>query len=150
MPVARTTCQKHLGLNLDEKLSFSDHINARISKAYKGIRIIKKLLNALPRNSLPTIYQSFIRPHLDYYDVINDQPNNESFCTKIEHIQCNAALAITGAIKETSHTKLYKELGLEYLRFRRWFRQLCAFLKIKSSGKPQYLLKLIILTIPKI
>ena len=93
--------------------------NANILKANKRIGIIQRLSNALPGNSLLTIYKSFIRPHLDYCDIIYDQPNNESFCTKIEHIQYNAALAITGAIKGTSQTKLYKELGLEPLKFRR-------------------------------
>ena len=39
--VARTTCQKHFDLYLDEKSSFYDHINAKISKANKGIAIIK-------------------------------------------------------------------------------------------------------------
>ena len=143
VPIAHTTCQKHLGLYLDEKLSFYDHINAKISKANKGIGIIKRLSNTLPRKSLLTIYKSFIRPHLDYCDIIYDQPNNESFCTKIEHIQYNAALAITGAIKGTSQTKLYKELGLESLKFRRWFRRLCTLFKVKTSGKPEYLLNLI-------
>ena len=109
VPVARTTSQKHLGLYLDEKLSFHDHINAKIDK---GIRIIKRLSDTLPRNSLLPIYKSFIRPHLDYCDIIYNQRNNGSFCTKIKRIQYNAALAITGAIKGTSHTKLYKELGL--------------------------------------
>ena len=55
VPVAHTTCQKHLGLYLGEKLSFYDHINAKILKANKGIGIIKNLLNTLPRNSLLTI-----------------------------------------------------------------------------------------------
>ena len=32
---------------------------------------------------------------------------------------------------------MYKELGLESLRFRRWFRQLCTFFKIKIHGKHQ-------------
>ena len=87
VPVARTTCQKHLGLYFDETLSFYDHINAKISKANKGIGIIKRPSNNLPRNSVLTIYKSFIRPHLDYCDTICDQPNNESFCTEIERIQ---------------------------------------------------------------
>ena len=142
-PVACTACQKHLGLYLDEKLNFHDHINAKILKANKGIRIIKKLSKTYPRKSLLTIYRSFIRPHLDYCDIIHDQPNNEGFCTKIEHLQCNAALAITGATKGTSQTKLCKELGLESLKFRRWFRRLWTFLKIKTSGKPEYLFNLI-------
>ena len=107
-----------------------------ISKANKGIGIIKRLSHTLPRKYLITIYKSFIRPHLDYCDVIYDQPNNESFCSKIEQIQYNAALAITGAIRGTSQTKLYNELGLESLKFRR----LCTFFKIKIYGKPEYLL----------
>ena len=67
----------------------------------------------LPRNSLITIYKSFIWPHLEYGAIIFDQPEKESFLKKIECVQCNAALAITGAIQGTSREKLYKELGLE-------------------------------------
>ena len=87
VPVARRSCQKHLGLCLDEKLNFSQHINIKISKANKGIGIIKRLSHILPRKSLITIYKSFIRPHLDYCDVIYEQPNNESFCAQIKGMQ---------------------------------------------------------------
>ena len=138
--VAHTSYQKHLGLYLDEKLNFNHRINVKISKGNKGIGIIKRLSHILPRKSLITIYKSFIRPHLDYCDVIYDQPNNESFCSKIEQLQYNAALAITGAIRGTSQTKLYNELGLESLKFRRWFRRLCTLFEIKTYGKPEYLL----------
>ena len=113
VPVSRTSCQKHLGLYLDEKLNFSQHINIKISKANKGVGIIKRLSHILPRKSLITIYKSFIRPHLDYCDVIYDQPNSESFCTKIDRIQYNAALAITGAIRGTSQCKLFNPQGSE-------------------------------------
>ena len=40
----------------------------------KRIRIIKKLSKTLPQYALITIYKSFVRPHLDYSDVIYDQP----------------------------------------------------------------------------
>ena len=42
----------------------------KIKKAVKGISAIKELNVTLPLFSLPTIYKSFIRPHLDYGDVI--------------------------------------------------------------------------------
>ena len=63
LPVAQTTCQKHLYLYLDEKLNFSFLIKEKISKAFKGIDI-KMLHYVLPRNSLLTIYKLFIRSHL--------------------------------------------------------------------------------------
>ena len=63
------------------------HINEKISKAMKGICIIRKLNKALPQPSLITIYKSFAKPHLDYSDIIYDQPNRESLNQEIERIQ---------------------------------------------------------------
>ena len=54
-------------------------------------------------------------------------------------VQYNAALATTGAIKRTSQLKIYNELGLESLKFRRWFRRMCVFYKIKTTQIPKYL-----------
>ena len=99
-------------------------------KFQKQIRELKSLKGFhifFQESSFLNIYKSFIRPHLEYRDVIYDQPNNKSFCSKIEWIQYNAALAITGAMRGTSQSKLYNELGLKSLKFRRWFRQLCTF-----------------------
>ena len=59
----------------------------------------------MPRKSLITIYKSFLRPLVDYGDIIYDQPNNDSFCEKLESIQYKAALAITGAIQGTSRDR---------------------------------------------
>ena len=98
----------------------------------RGVGVIRKLSKILPQNPLITVYESFVRPHLDYGDVIYDQPNNESLCQKTESVQYNAALAIKGAIKGTSQMKLCNELGLESLKFRRWFRKLFVFQDYKT------------------
>ena len=59
-----------------------------MTKAMKGIGVIKRLSKMLPQHSLLTIYKSFVRPHLDYGDIFYDQPN-KSFCQKIETVQYN-------------------------------------------------------------
>ena len=74
--------RKHLGLTLDSKFSFNEHINDKIHQANKGAGLLQKLQTILPRNSLLTIYKSFTRPLLDYADVIYDQPSNTSFSKK--------------------------------------------------------------------
>ena len=117
--IERAPYQKHLGIVLDEKLNFKQHIDSVISKINKKIAVIKKLRYGLPRKSLITIYKAFLRPLIDYGDIIYDQPHNESFCEKIESVQYKAALAITGAIQGTSRDKSYQELGLESLKSRR-------------------------------
>ena len=73
----------------------------------------------LPRSSLLTIYKSYIRPHLDYGEIIYDQTYNATFQQKLESIRYNGALATTGAISGTSKEKLYNELDLETLEKRR-------------------------------
>ena len=55
---------------------------------------MKRLSLFLSRKTLLTIYKSFVRPNLDYADIIYDKPFNESFKTKIEMIQYRVALAI--------------------------------------------------------
>ena len=76
-----------------------------MTKACKGIALLRKLQNIIPRNSLLTIHEPFIRPHLG--DVIYHQPNNGSLCQEIESIQYQSAPAITGAIHGISQ-KNYK------------------------------------------
>ena len=83
----RKSVQKHLGLFLDEKLSFLEHIDEKIKKATVGVNLMRKLNLLLPRSSLLTVYMCFIRPHLDYGDVIYDQPNLYSLTKKIESVQ---------------------------------------------------------------
>ena len=69
----------------------------------------------LPRGVLLRIHKSFIRPDLDYGDIIYDKPHNESFKNKTENIQYKPSITITGAIQGTSREHLYHELGLESL-----------------------------------
>ena len=99
----------------------------------KGIGLLRKLRSILTRTSLLTIYKSFIRPHLDYGDIVYDQPSNDAFSNKLETVRYNAALAIMRAVKGTSREKLYQELGLEYLHQRRWMRRFCLFYKVVST-----------------
>ena len=44
-PVTKTSCQKHLGMHLDEKLNFNTHIKEYINtqKPIKVFEIIRKL-----------------------------------------------------------------------------------------------------------
>ena len=70
--------QKHLGSILDFKLNFKEHIKRKITKCNKIIGLMKKLPLILSRKSLLTIYKSFVRPNLDYADIIYDKPFNKS------------------------------------------------------------------------
>ena len=116
--VSQASSQKHLALTLDNRLIFDEHLTNVSNKISKTIGLLRKLQNILPRPALLTIYKCFIRPHLDYGYIIYDQAYNLSFHQKLESIQYNAALALTGTIRGSSREKLYQELGLESLQLR--------------------------------
>ena len=141
--VKQVQFQKHLGVYLDDKLDFCEHFRYIFKMVNRTISLLHKLENILPRAPLVTIYKSFLRPHLDYGDILYDQMFNNSFHEKLESIQYNAALAITGAIRGSSREKLYQELGFESLQQRRWYRKLCLFFKIIKNQSPKYLFELI-------
>ena len=127
--VKQVQFQKHLGVYLDSRLDFREHFQNTFNKTNKTIGLLRKLQNNLPRAPLITIYKSFIRPHLDYGDILYDQTFNNSFRERLESIQYNAALAITGAIRGSSREKLYQKLGFESIQQRRWYRKLFLFYK---------------------
>ena len=87
---------------------------------------------------MQTIYKSFVRPHLNYGDIIYDQAYTASFHQKIVSVQYNSALAITCAIRGTSKEKLYQKLGLETLEKRRMYKTLCCLFKIFRSHSSKY------------
>ena len=57
-------------------------------------------------------------------------------------LSSDAAICSTMAF----YNNLYSKLGFESLKFRHWIRKLCAFFKIKTTGKPEYLCGIIPLT----
>ena len=109
--------------------AFCKSILTILAKVNRTIGLLRKFQQVLPRPSLITINKDFIRPLLDYGDVIFDQAFNNSFHQKLESIQYNAALAIIKTIRRTSKKKPYQELSFESLQSRRWFWKVSTFLQ---------------------
>ena len=105
--ISRCPHQKHLGVVLDSNLNFNTHIYQKIKKCNKMIGLIRRLSVNLPHNALLTINKSFIRPHLDYGDILYDKSSNGNFQSKMEKVQYRACLAITGGIQGTSREQLF-------------------------------------------
>jgi len=61
---------KHLGVILSNDCSWSAHIKHVTEKAWKRIHVMRSIKFTLDRRSVETIYLSFIRPLLEYGDLI--------------------------------------------------------------------------------
>ena len=138
VPVAREEYTNHLGAYLDSRLNFSKHISEAIKKATKGLSLMKFLSRYVSRNVLDLCYKLYVRPHLDYGDVIYHNQRAD-LMNLIEQIQYKAALIVSGCWQGTSRVKLYDELGWETLADRRWGRRMTVYYKIVNGLTPSYL-----------
>ena len=94
--IADSDRHKHLGLILDSKMNFDNHLGEKILEANKGIGLINSLKRFLSRDSPLTTYITFVRSHLGYGDALYDYLFNATFSQNLECVQYNVWLAITG------------------------------------------------------
>ena len=105
----------------------------KIIGAKKGRGVIHYLSKYVSRDVLDQMYKLYVRPHLDYDDIIYHKHGPDlklDFTKKLESTQCSAALAVRGAWRGTSRQKLYDELGWENLCLRRWYHRMTHFYKL--------------------
>ena len=138
VPINRVNTNKHLGLTLNSKCTWHEHISDITSKAWKRIHILRSLKFQLDRKSLQTLYFSYIRPLLEYADVIWDNCFQYEK-DEIEKVQIEAGRIVTGATKSCSIQKILEETKWDTLAFRRYKHRLTTFFKMTRNITPSYL-----------
>ena len=88
--------------------------------------------------SLQIIYFSFIRPLLEYNDVVWDNCTQYE-ASELEKIQNEAARIVTGATKLVSINSLSRETGWESLAQCREKHKMELFYKMQNDLSPDYL-----------
>jgi hypothetical protein len=64
--IARVTTMKYLGVEIDERLDFKQHVNTTIKKMGKKVGFLGRIQQKLIKRAKITIDNSIISPHLDY------------------------------------------------------------------------------------
>ena len=133
---------KHLGIILQSNAKWKSQIDSIITKCSKRLNVLASLKFKFKRNTLETLYKSFIRPCMDYG---NDTWSN---CTleqkwELEKLQLKAARIVTGAIKGTVHENIYHECQWLSTYERRIRKNLVNYYKIYHKKSPQYLTRLL-------
>lgn len=105
----------------------------------------KSLIEApifLPRKTLITNYKTFVRPNLDYDDILYNQAFINFFHGRLESVLYNSCLAITRDTTRTDKEKI--KSGLEFLQMCCWFRKrYLFFFLIFKSDQLKYLFNII-------
>ena len=65
-PLEDTDHEKDLGVIIDNKLKFGEHISEKINKANSIMGVIRRSFRFLDPKTFLKLYKSLVRPHLKY------------------------------------------------------------------------------------
>ncbi|MCP4484704.1 MAG: reverse transcriptase family protein, partial [Flavobacteriaceae bacterium] len=102
---------KYLGVMIDEKLNLKLHLKQINLKLSKGIGILYKLRHLVPKETLKTLYSSFIQSHI-LYGILNWGCANK---TALEPIKRNLrkAIRVIDFAHHTAHSEpIFKRLKI--------------------------------------
>jgi len=100
-----------LGANLDDKLSFKDHITDKTNKAYGVLGIIKRNFDNLSTDVFLMLYKSMVRSHLEYAGSLWN-PYRKGDIKRLEKVQTRAT-KLVNSVKHLSYENRLKKLKLE-------------------------------------
>ena len=130
---------KHLGVLLDENLTWHSHINTLQKKLRGGLFMLKSIRNIVNKNILLTVYNSLIMSHLSYCDVVwgNCGVTNQNVLQKFQN---RAARVINNAEWNSSATENLGILNWLTLDEKRKENIAIMMFKILSGRAPEYLI----------
>jgi hypothetical protein len=102
--------RKHLGVIFLNNGFWHDHVDYIVRKSYTRLNMLRKVRMTLDRFSLDKFYMLFIRPILEYADVIWDS-QNQSLINKLKNVQLDAARIVTEGTKLTDLIDYMKKLS---------------------------------------
>ena len=70
----------------------------------------------LSRESLITMYKSFVWPHLDHSDIVYDQPNNKTIA-EWNKLDVNLGNALFFFISRNSLLKIVSQLKIQFIKY---------------------------------
>ena len=137
---------KHLGVFLSSNAKWDIHIDHIIKRCAKMIGVLRKLKMNISRKCLNQMFLSYIKPILEYADVVWDGCSIDH-TDRLERIQLEAARIITGVTRSTHLERLNSEVGWFPLSQHRKERKLTTLYKIIHGLAPSYLTDLLPQTI---
>lgn len=133
---------KHLGVIFSSTCNWNEHIEKITESAWIRLNLLRALKFKISRLALEKIYITFIRPLLEYSDVVWDNCTAECKLL-LDSVHHEAARIVTGATKLCSIEKLLGDLGWETLQERRTKHKLVVLYKIINGLAPEYLANLV-------
>lgn len=112
-----TNAEKDIGVVIDSKLTFKNHINEKVNKANSIMGVIRRTFEFLDIKTFKILYTALVRPHIEYANQIWN-PYLKKHIDILENVQRRATRSIPGLSNLTYEERLRK-IGLPTLTYRR-------------------------------
>ena len=109
--------EKDLDVVVDNRLKFHKHAASAVKQANTVLGLIKHSFTALDDTTLPLLYTSMVRPHLEHGNIIWG-PHFKEDMKAVERVKKRATRMIL-RIKDLPYTQRLKALNLPSLPYRR-------------------------------
>ena len=119
--ISRVTSISFLGVIIDEKLSWKNHVNYIHGKISSSIGMMYKLRTVLPKKTLFMLYNALVLPYLDYCNLIWSAAI-ESDLNRLAILQKKAIRLCTNSHYLAHTPPLFKELNTLFVRDRILFK----------------------------
>ena len=120
--LSEISSDKYLGIILDNKLSFNNHVDQIVSKATKLLNLCRRNLHMCSPELKEIAYKALVRPHLEYASPAWS-PHTQRNINKIESVQTRAARFVLGNYtygpESSIRNEIHSKLGWKPLYVRR-------------------------------
>lgn len=130
-PMEYVEAEKDIGVTIDTKLSFEQHMHEKINKANSIMGILRRTMEYMDMNTFKLLYTALVRPHLEYANQVWC-PHLKKQIEAIENVQRRATKQIPGLSTLTYEERLRK-LKLPTLAYRRSRGDMIEMYKILSG-----------------
>ena len=129
---------KSLGLIIDDRLSWSNHISELCRKISSAIGALRRITSLISQSTAVQIYNALIQPHFDYCTPVWDGLSSD-LCEKQQKLQNRAARVILQANCEVNSSLLLETLKWDQLSLRRRKQKAMMMLKVPQRASPSVL-----------
>ena len=127
-----TVAEKDLGVYIDAELKFRKQAAAAVSKASQVMAVIRRSFQLLDRSTLPILFKTLVRPHLEYGNIIWG-PFNRADQQLVERVQRRATKMVP-ELRHLPYTMRLRALKLPSLYHRRRRGDMIAVYQLLRGG----------------
>lgn len=130
---------KSLGLIIDTKIRFKEHITYKLQRAYSSLKLIYNQRHYLDRDVKKMLCDSLVLSHFDHCDSVYGPCLDNYDIRRIQKVQNSCIRLIYGIRRRQRISHKLKDSSWLNMYNRRRLHMACLFFKIIKSNAPSYL-----------